>query len=344
MANREEEKNNNNPSFKGMMSGINVFTNFIENTATGKLLSCDVGVLTGRTLNARTKAERREIGIRDGGSIYFYMWAPAHISRLMNLIETGGVRSTRINPNSVNLLNEELTKFLTANGGSMDATEFRRKFLGPDKIKLPETLKFTNREKLSPVTEFFNKFRKSPIKPVETIETSKFIEFLENNVSSDKLDRLKKRAIEMSKLQPEREGISILTREQVKDVFRGGKLNAPEFLKKTFEFESGGAATNPNKYFSHKRLYKFKKEMVDYVDDLCKNEKVITAKTLSKAKSKNLALNGLNFLVGFAVSALFLSTLIPKIQYYITRKTTGVDAFPGTYDYSNQNNNENKSN
>jgi hypothetical protein len=43
--------------------------------------------------------------------------------------------------------------------------------------------------------------------------------------------------------------------------------------------------------------------------------------------------SGLNFAAGFTVAALFLSTLIPKFQYYVTRKTTGVDAFPGVYDY-----------
>ena len=43
--------------------------------------------------------------------------------------------------------------------------------------------------------------------------------------------------------------------------------------------------------------------------------------------------NGLNFAAGFAVAAAFLSTFIPKFQYYVTRKTTGVDAFPGVYDF-----------
>ena len=43
--------------------------------------------------------------------------------------------------------------------------------------------------------------------------------------------------------------------------------------------------------------------------------------------------SGINFATGFLVSAAFLSTFIPKFQYYVTRKTTGIDAFPGTYDY-----------
>lgn len=40
--------------------------------------------------------------------------------------------------------------------------------------------------------------------------------------------------------------------------------------------------------------------------------------------------------MGFATSAIFLSTLIPKMQYWITKMTTGQDKFPGTADYSNE--------
>jgi len=336
--NEKEVKQTKDPSFKGVMSGINVFTNFIENTSTGKLLSCDVGVMGGRTINARRKEERREILIRDGGSIYFYMWSAAHVGRLMNLAESGGKYSKRLNPNAANLLNQELETFLAANGNSMSAKEFRSKFLGTDKVELPKNLEFTATEKQSGITKFFNNFRSKPKKPVQTIETEKFLEFLKANSTEAEYERLSRIAKEMTKLQPARDGIEILTREQVKDIYRGGQLNSPNFLRKAFEFESGGNALNPNKYYSHKQLYKFKKEMVDYVDDMCSSESTITKDILQKAKSKNLKLNGLNFLAGFAVSALFLSTLIPKFQYYVTKTKTGVDAFPGTYDYENNKN------
>ena len=328
------------PSFKGLMSGINVFTNFIENTSTGKLLSCDIGVMGGRTLNARKKEERREILIRDGGSIYFYMWSAAHVGKLMNLAETGGKFADRLNPNAANMLNQELESFLAANGNSMNAQDFRAKFLGADKINLPEKLEFTNTEKQSGITKLLNNFRSKPKNPVQTIETEKFLEFLKTNSSEAEYEKLSSIAKEMSKLQPARDGIEILTREQVKDIFRGGRMNNPEFLQKAFNFESGGLSSNPNKYYSHKQLYKFKRQMVDYVKDMCDSAQEITRETLQKTKSKNLKLNGLNFLAGFAVSALFLSTLIPKFQYYVTKTKTGVDAFPGTYDYENNPSNQ----
>lgn len=50
--------------------------------------------------------------------------------------------------------------------------------------------------------------------------------------------------------------------------------------------------------------------------------------------------NAFNWGLGFAVSAAFLSTFIPKIQYWITRKVTGSNAFPGTADYSGEKNNK----
>ena len=75
--------------------------------------------------------------------------------------------------------------------------------------------------------------------------------------------------------------------------------------------------------------------MEQYIETICKEAKdgKIDKKLLDKVRNKNIIFSGINFAAGFAVSALFLSTLIPKFQYYVTRKTTGVDAFPGTYDY-----------
>ena len=77
--------------------------------------------------------------------------------------------------------------------------------------------------------------------------------------------------------------------------------------------------------------------MINYVESICKTSKngKISNKTIEKALNKNIMYSGINFVAGFAVAAAFLSTIIPKIQYYVTRKTTGVDAFPGTYDYKN---------
>ena len=44
-------------------------------------------------------------------------------------------------------------------------------------------------------------------------------------------------------------------------------------------------------------------------------------------------MNALNWGSGFVISALFLSTLIPKMQYLITKLRTGSSDFPGTEEY-----------
>ena len=54
---------------------------------------------------------------------------------------------------------------------------------------------------------------------------------------------------------------------------------------------------------------------------------------LEKAKKKNNFGTGLNLVAGFAFAALFLSTIIPKIQYWVTKMKTGQDAFPGLYEF-----------
>ena len=65
--------------------------------------------------------------------------------------------------------------------------------------------------------------------------------------------------------------------------------------------------------------------------------KDITSDFIEKAAKSNFRKNVLNWGSGFVVSALFLSTLIPKIQYWLTKKITGSNAFPGTEEYAKQN-------
>ena len=125
----------NDVAFKGGMNAVNAFTNIIENTNTGKLLSSDAGILAGRTYNARRPEERREIAIRDVGSIYFYMWASGHVGNLMNLAESG--KATRLNPNTAKILDKHLQDYI--GDKEMGVKEFREAVLGkPNEIKLPD--------------------------------------------------------------------------------------------------------------------------------------------------------------------------------------------------------------
>ena len=77
-----------------------------------------------------------------------------------------------------------------------------------------------------------------------------------------------------------------------------------------------------------------------------KSGKDITESTLEKAAKNNFKFNVLNWGTGFGISALFLSTIIPKMQYWITKQITGSNEFPGTAEFrknqQTQNNNMEK--
>ena len=317
---KEHEKQSNKakqPSFKGGAIGaINKFTNCIENTNTGKLLSSDAGIAGGRMYNARRKEERREVFIRDVGSIYFYMWAQGHVGNLLNLAESGKAR--RLNPSTAKIFDEHLSTFLGEK--KMDVSEFKKAILGKEQSLGSEFVFET--EKLSGLDKLFNK------KPLEVIKLSE----AEKHIKDEKV---LERAREMAKLQPERVGEAVLTKQQLIDAYNKAEINDPKMLNKVFNEFTGGASNSEYKYVSNKKLYQLKKEMADYVDTICKAAKdgKVDKTLLNKVQKKNLMYNGINFLAGFTVAAAFLSTLIPKFQYYVTRKTTGVDAFPGVYDF-----------
>lgn len=343
--NKAEAKSENsaNPSFKGGGFGaINAFTNAIENTNTGKLLSTDAGLVSGRMYSARNNEERREIAIRDIGSIYFYMWAQGHVGNLLNYIESG--RFTRLNPTTANILDEHLTRFLESKGGEMGVEEFQKAVLGKpqSEIKLPENIKFETAE-LGRITKFMDKFRSKPTEPLQAIKLNELKDIKE-------LQEVWSRVEAMSKLQPLRQGEAVITKQQIIDALNVAEINNPDLLNNAFsEFTGGkldektgkyigGASTDEFKFVSNKKLYNLKSEMENYVKDLCKGAKngKINKEALNKMKNKNLTYSGINFAAGFAVAALFLSTLIPKFQYWFTRKTTGKDEFPGTYGLEEQ--------
>ncbi|MCQ2738597.1 MAG: hypothetical protein MJ237_00050 [bacterium] len=328
--NIEQETNSAVPSFKGAgFAGLNWFTNAIENTNTGKLLSTDIGCAGGRMLNARKKEERREIAIRDIGSIYFYMWAQGHVRNILNYIETGNVN--RLSPDDAQVLQDRLEKYISKHNNSMSIEEFKKGFLGKpeNEIKLPEGITFET-GKLSGINKLLNKVRKKPVEPLQVVKISELKKVIKDN---DLITRLEK----MAKLQPERLGEAVITKQQIIDTINTSEINNPEFLSEAFNKFTDGASSNKYKYVSNKKLYNYKKHMEEYVELLCKKSKdgKITSELLKSVKRNNYIASGLNFVAGFGVAALFLSTLIPKFQYWVTRKTTGVDAFPGVYDYEN---------
>lgn len=317
----ERLKAQHNPSFKGAgINAVNIFTNAIENTNTGKLLSSDAGIAGGRMYNARTKEERREIAIRDIGSIYFYMWAQGHVRNLLNLAQTGN--STRLNPATAETLNKHLLDYIKDN--KMNVEDFKNAVLGKN-IELPKEINF---ETTKP-SAFDKLFKRKPLEVIKLSEAEKHI--------TD--SKILERAREMANLQPKRMDDLMLTKQQLIDAFNIAEINDPKLLDKVFSDFTQKANTDEYKYVSNKSLYNLKDEMIKYVEYLCKQSKdgKIDKALIEKVQKKNLIYNGINFAAGFSVAAIFLSYVIPKIQYYVTKKTTGVDAFPGLYDYSKNN-------
>ena len=326
--NQTNNKETSKPTFKGAsaIGAINKFTYAIENNNTGKLISTDAGLVSGRMYSARNKDERREIAIRDIGSIYFYMWAQNHVGNVLNFIETG--RFTRINPATANTFNEHLVKFIESKGGEMTVEEFRNAVLGKNiaDVKIPEGIKFETGE-ISKMTKFLDKFRNKPTEPLQVAKVSDLKEIKE-------LQNVWTRIEEMSRLQPLRQGEAVITKQQIIDAINIAEINDPKLLDKVFTQYTEGANKNEYRFVSNKELYSIKTDMENYVKDICKKTKKgkINKDVLNKMKSKNLTYSGINFVAGFAVAAMFLSTLIPKFQYWVTRQKTGKDEFPGTYD------------
>ncbi len=342
--NKTDEKQSD-VAFKGAaLGGINAFTNFIENTNVGKLLSVDAGLVSGRVYSARNNDERREIAIRDLGSIYFYMWAQGHVCKVLNKLESG--HWGRLNPNTAHILDRHLDRILQEHDNVMPVEEFERLVLGDSsKVELPEGIKFET-GKVSALSKLF-KGRKEPLQVAKVSD-------LEGLFEPEIMDRIR----EMSKLQPLRQGEAVVTKQQIIDAMNVAEINDPDLLNNVFsEFTGGkgkvidktpkgktirskteyvgGAYNDEFRYVSNSRLYKLKDEMEVYIKDICKRAKdgKITKDILEGAKNRNTVLSGVNFIAGFLFAASFLSTFIPKIQYWVTRKKAGIDAFPGTYDY-----------
>lgn len=322
--NKEKAKSKDNVAFTGIAPATLLsIANHFENDTVYQLLSTDVGIAGGRAVSARNNHERTEVLFRDLSSIYFYMFNMPNINKWMNMLEDG--RKTRLDPVGAQEVTDLMKDVLKENGNKMSVDDFSMKILGNN----------NNVYKITP--ELNAKFKNGVIK----LDT--FLEHIskEPTLSAEEIETYSDLAKRMSKLQPAIERKTrILTKTQVKDVFREGYLNMPEFLDSIYGVATAGKHKNPYKYVAQSDLDGLKDDMYHYVNDIIqkarKAGKDITPELLEKARRVNFAKNALNWGVGFAISATFLSTLIPKIQYWITKVTTGQNAFPGTTDYSGE--------
>lgn len=326
-------------SFGMSAQGILSLANHFENDNIYQLLSTDVGIAGGRAISSRNEHERTEVLFRDLSSIYFYMFSIPNIHSWLNWLDSG--KKTRLDPVASKQVTEQLKLAYNSNNKTeLSAQEFKKLALGDD-----TNLGWMNKE-------LDSKFDQNGI-----IKLDELLEQIKKNkqIDASQVDTICQRAKTMSTLQPKVEGVSILTKTQVEDVFRGGALNMPEFLNNLYGLASnnemfGNSTTykhqDPYRFVSHDELKSLKDDMLTYIEQIVKKAertgKNITIDTIEKADKINFAKNGFNRGIGFAVSALFLSTLIPKMQYWITKQLTGKDSFPGMTDYSDEKNAKNK--
>jgi len=311
-------KKNKNISFGGGIQGLLNATTLFEQSAVVKLLSTDVGTTSGRSINARNKDERNEILFRDLSSMYFYYCCRKHLNSVLNYIENG--RTTRLDLVSAKQLDSHIRDGFK--NESYSAEEFEKLVLGNKDAQIPANLqsKFKDGNKVVTLKEFREIVGKDSAEAKIATRMARLQPMLSIEVKDEKgISTLQRRAI--------------LTEAQVKDVYAKGLINDPKFLNNIYKQSTGKASTNPTKFVAEKELLKLKSEMVNYVQDIAQKAKTagkdVTLDALKKANRQNFAKNAFNLGAGFAVAALFLSTLIPKMQYWMTRKKTGQDGFPG---------------
>ena len=320
-----KSENNKKVSFGMNYNTLLSVANKFENDPTYQLLSTDAGIAGGRAISSRNNHERTEVLFRDLTSIYFYMFSMPNINRWLNLLEDG--RKTRLDPVAAKQVTDLLQAVLDENNGKMSIEKFSQKVFGDN-----SNVGYIDKDLL----QKFNEHK------VVTLDT--FKDYLKNHrhFSAEQIKNYTDLAERMSKLQPEVEGVAVLTKNQIKDVFREGAINMPEFLQNVFSVATQNASTDKYKYVNYEELKDLKEDIVHYVTKLVekaeKQGKEIDSNTLKKFCRENFIKNTFNWGVGFAVSALFLSTLIPKMQYWITKMTTGQNKFPGTADYSEEKN------
>ena len=303
-----------------------------ENNPKYGLLSTDMGVWVGRGACARNKYERTEVLFRDISSSYFYMFNMPVIAFLLNKMQTGN--GTRLDPVAAKQVSDLMNSVIDANGGNMKTEDFRNAVLG-------------NSDNAGMVTP---KLKQALREGNGVVELDKFNELLadiKSKYPDINIGKLKKVAKEMSELQPVLEGKAILTEKQVTNIFTDGAINIPEFLKNVFRCStsdqnlftgkiSDPIFDNPLRFISRETFEKKQTVLKEYVESVLKKAKngEISKDLINKACRDNYFKNATNWGIGFAISAAFLSTFIPKIQYWITRKATGSNAFPGTAEYS----------
>ena len=330
----KQKKSSSKPSFGLKLADtLGVITHNVENNNVWRLGTTDGGILVGRTTNALKRdpsgSESIEYAFRDGASSYFYLWAMPHTIWLCNKLDPFKGKNTGIDPSSAVRVNKYLANII--GDKKMSVQEFEEIVFGkPDNARLDMV--------------------KGAMEKTKNISVEDFIKL----TNAD--ETLSKKALKMSRLQPKIDGIAILTDRQVKDVLTNGAITDPSFQyrvvngyfreggKKLFGKNKGKVVGYSNiqdkmRYIKIGDIEKLQDNITNYAQSVVQMAKKQASKTggvpeitmdvLKKTARRNSIMHSSYLALGLGISMLFLSTLIPKMQYWITKKRTGKDGFPG---------------
>jgi len=287
----KNKTSNKNIAFTSLLDKAVVASHILENNSSARLFITDTGVIAGRFHNAKNKYRKIEGLFRDISSIYFYLLASTHVVGLLNKL----TKNTNIDPKLI----EKTVKMLQEKIQSEDFNNAIKKI---DKDNLDELDKLFDKKTTISVDEFIKKF-----------------------------PHLKDKALKMVKLQPIFEGNGVLTKMQARDVLSTSWASNPEFLKEAFAFATDGASDDKMRYVSRKKLELMRKSIDNFIqqisDTSSKDKAQITKEFIEKIANSTIRKNFAFNIIGTAISIYALGTLIPKIQYAITKKMTNENKF-----------------
>lgn len=319
--NETKQNSNSNVSFKGFDSIANTILYNMENNHIVNLLTVDAGLFAGRVYNAPNKYEKIERIFRDLSSSFFYVGSTPLIVALLNKIDPLQGKNSKLDPTTVdsltNLIKNPVNKKVLdwRNMDEIPLEEFQRGLFGT----------YLADEQL--VKQAAN-LEQNGIIPLKQLS-----QFIDDNITDKTTAKaLKENAEKLAKLQPQKAKESILTPSQIKSVFKNGLLNDGDTINSLINTATGGRALNHTKFISQKKVDATRKQIFDYCESIIEqakkeNLKNITPDFLQKMKNRNFLTKVGFWGIGMVISAAFLSTIIPKTQYFITEKLTGKKGF-----------------
>ncbi|MCR4881763.1 MAG: hypothetical protein K6A44_07420 [bacterium] len=311
----KQTSKNKNVSFGNSTVNIHAIAHILETNPIAKLLTIDAGLFAGRAYNARNNDERTEILFRDPVSSFFYMGCtPIMYSLLSKYLDKFKGKNTDLDPNTANYVTEYLQGKLKDQ--KLNPQEFLKAACGENESLVKQVLAAFDREVIS-------------------LNDAKLV-LQKLNVNPEQTTAIMDRLQTFINLRPQCASKDLLTRSEITNAIKGGYINDPAFLTKAVEVSTRGASQDATRFVSFKRIDSIKENIKRYTESIAtyaeKAGQNISSDIIKQTKTRNLFVKVGYTLAGMAVSSLFLSTLIPKLQYKITEWRTGNKEFPGIKD------------